>query len=286
MNRLLLLCTLALTACGAHGPYPLNIEAQPAAAQRTLAVARSVDHDHPVRVHTDPNHLRALAFQSLLVPHASVRPPLPVTQPYRRARHSLAKALQTEVVGFTFRTQHDGQPAYHEICAGLIDRPWSEFQAAFPPAQSWGRNLAGYLGGVFTADAADAQARPTRARERMVIATPWYTVGSPDLDMSKHEIITYAPDEIIVHWEVTASENQSVFLDIGYVAFRRHLVEGALGHREATLVVFNSIHRTEPGALGRALPEGIREWLTLQALRALFMDHIRRYRAVLSTLDG
>ena len=138
----------------------------------------------------------------------------------------------------------------------------------------WGRELYGYIGGAWVADEGPA-AIPTKVRERMVLTTPWYAVGAPDLDMSKYEVITRSDREVIVHWEVRGSANKSVMLDIGYVAFRAIRAAG----RDATLVLFSSLHRIDPGPVGRIMPGGLRAFITEASLRKLFAGHIQRYRS-------
>lgn len=267
---------LLLGACAGATHYPIDVPVNPEVQGGVVALARSVDHDTP-KLPLDGEGLRASALIAEFVA------PLPAAVTVSRAkelqtqREQLAAAVleRGQVIAVAFVTSHGGKEAFHEVAVGTIALPFETFVRRFRPAERWGRELAGWIGGAWQVDVKDAGGRPEQARERMVLQTPWYTIGAPDLDMSKYEVTSRRPGEVVVHWQVTRSANGSVHLDIGYVAFRRRKTAG----KEATLVIFSSIHRIDPGFMGGLMPDRMRQGITKAALRDLFAGHIARYRA-------
>lgn len=252
---------IMMSAACAPARYSLNLAPDAAIADATRARARAVDADLPPADFEQ----RATALQMLDAAHGEGAG-LP---------EPLAGRLVEGDLGLAWETVADGAPAFHELTAGLIDLPFGAFLESFEPAGDWGRKLAGYLGGERSVDQADEQGRATLQRERMIIAMPWYAIGGPDMDMSKHEVIERGPGSATVLWYAAFSENRSVSHDDGYLVFKG--VEA--GGRERTLVLFDSIHQIDTGWGGALLPRGARSALTLKALRDTFLAHIDSYRA-------
>ena len=96
--------------------------------------------------------------------------------------------------------------------------------------------------------------------------------------MSKYENIQYDRDSVKANWVVTKSENNSVFLDMGYLKFMRYVSEDTKNPEEKTLAVFNSIHRINPGSIVDILPGFIRTVVMLITLKDMFLKYIRNYQ--------
>ncbi|MCP4444953.1 MAG: hypothetical protein GY811_06350 [Myxococcales bacterium] len=171
----------------------------------------------------------------------------------------------------SYRTKFQGKPVLHQVTAGVIDIPFETFRTNWYIPSEWGHSLADYLGGSLVIDRKDPRGRTLLQRERMVLGTPWYAIGAPDLDMSKYELVDYKANQVQVSWQVSASANRSVLVDVGYLRLCRYVYEG----REQTLVLFNSVHRIDPGWLG-----GLTPGLVEDNLRQAFRDHIANYRKI------
>lgn len=265
---------LLVAGCAtARGPYPLNLEPEAGVEARVRSAVAAVAADVPARPLERAEELRVLALRSLVL--ESSPPSIPEDRSdYVDLRDELARALERGVVSAGHVTRLNGRLALHELAAGYLDLPLDELRGHFDPARDWGRRLAGYLGGELAIDAQDSEGRPVRQRERMVLSAPWYAAGAPDLDMSKHEIVERGPSWERVLWLVVASENLSVYQDVGTVTFR----SVPAGGRERTLVVFDSIHDVDPGPLGSLLPARLRSAIALGVLRATFEAHVESYR--------
>ena len=132
-----------------------------------------------------------------------------------------------------------------ELTRKLIPVPYETFIAKVPPSQWGGPNLARYLGGEVQPVAYDAQGRPTKQLERMVLAQDDLAPLLPPLmrgiagkfanDMTKAETITYGENSARVDWRVYGSDNGSTLADLGSVTF-----EKAPG---GTMVTFHSAHQ-------------------------------------------
>lgn len=263
-RRTIPMLAMLLTGCAA-ARYPLNLPLRAEVAPEVGQRARAVDRDLP------PEGSRDRLLAQALIAGAAPGAPGP--------SGAFAEQLLRGDVGLAFETSAGGEPAFHELTAGLVDLPFAGFVGCFEPAREWGRRLASYRGGELVVDQTDARGRVILQRERMVISMPWYAVGGPDMDMSKYEVIERAERSTTVLWWAALSENGSVFHDDGYVTFKA--VEA--GGRERTLVFFNSIHRIDPGWGGALLPGGMRAALTRAALRDTFLAHLESYRAAIET---
>ncbi|HDL64155.1 MAG TPA: hypothetical protein ENH12_02055 [Proteobacteria bacterium] len=168
----------------------------------------------------------------------------------------------------------------------MIGRPFQVFLENFDPAVNWGKNLAGYLGGELAVDEVNEKDQAVLLRERMVLKTPWYAVGSPHLDMSKYEYTQYERDSVKVNWVVAKSENNSVLLDIGYLRFMRYVSENSNHPEERTLAIFNSIHRINGGCIINILPGFLQSMMLLITLKDMFSSYIRKYQKILCPGKG
>jgi hypothetical protein len=274
------LCACALGCAAstvAPARAPLDIDPDPAMERAVLAASEVVDRDFPPDYGTDPDALEALAFQC-----AVTGVPLPVLDPESAARAACARERvfaelrAGRVLSVAFETPCGDHAAFHEVTAGLDERPLARFLARFDPASDWGRNLSGWAGGELAVDSRDANGHARTQRERMLLSPPWYAVGAPVMDMSKHEVVRRSGDSIEVRWLVVRSANDSVLLDTGSVRFEAWAPGGA----SSTLVVFNSVHELDPGWLGRSLPRALGSTLTQIGLRDSFSAHVRNYRSV------
>jgi hypothetical protein len=153
------------------------------------------------------------------------------------------------------------------ITTGRVDMPYSEFIGVLPPAE-WGINLAHYLGGELRALTWDAEGRPVRQLERMVLSPIPFDGETPltNNDMTKLEIVEYEAERATVYWRVMHSDNNTTETDVGSVEFR---AEGASGTR----VTFHSAHRLN--ALGGpSIPLVILQ----KMLVPTFSDFVRGYQ--------
>lgn len=153
-----------------------------------------------------------------------------------------------------------------EVTVGLIDVPYEVFTQRLPAAD-WGVNLSGYLGGGVTVEERDGRGFPVRQVERMVlnpIPCDSLAIQALNMDMTKAEIIEYAPASAKVYWQVYASDNNSTEADVGSVEFR------ARGER--TLVTFHSAHRLHD-LLGLDIPNVV----TRTALSFFFTRYVQHY---------
>lgn len=189
------------------------------------------------------------------------------------------KKLSQKIISYAYPITYKNKTAFQEITVGLIDKPYDTFVDDFDPAREWGKNLYAYIGGELIIDKNDDNNRPVLIRERMIIDTPWYAIGAPKMDMSKYEVAQHNSNSTKILWDVKNSENNSVFLDVGYLLFKGVTIN----NKEQTCVLFNSIHQTEPGLLAKYLPDFIINRLTLKTLKDLFSSHIKNYQAI--TID-
>ncbi len=235
-----------------------------------------VDEDRPVKWATDSRAFRAYVFQTSLAgklvefsgEHAERSTNV-------RARQWRQLARGTHSV--SYRSRYRGAPVIHQITAGTIDIPLRRLRSNWYIPREWGRNLASYKGGALVVDRVDGLKRATLQRERMVLGTPWYAAGAPDLDMSKYELVEYRPDGLKISWVVSRSANRSVLVDIGFLRFQSIISDG----RQQTLVTFDSVHRIDPGWLG-ALTPGLVE----KNLRQAFVDHVSKYRRIAARISS
>jgi hypothetical protein len=159
-----------------------------------------------------------------------------------------------------------------EYTQQLVEVPYEDFSAVLP-AQSWGVELAHYLGGQVEVYEQDAQGRATAQLERMVLSPVPCDWESPlsNNDMTKVEIIEREPDRARVSWRVMYSNNDSTVTDVGSVEF------AAYGST-ATLITFHSAHKLNaPG--GIPIPLAILG----PALSYTVLDFTRHYAEIVST---
>lgn len=171
-----------------------------------------------------------------------------------------------------------------ELTKKLIPVPYDAFIAKVPPDKWGGPNLARFLGGEVRVVERDAQGRPTKQVERMVLAQDDLApllgphaqrlAGAFANDMTKAETITYEKDRARVDWRVYGSDNGSTLADVGSVTFER-----APG---GTMVTFHSAHKLGVPGMGLVgleplpLPAG----LIGKPLEGAFLAHANRYEAL------
>jgi hypothetical protein len=277
--------SLFMTSCSAH-IYNINIEKNLNSYHEVLSVASYVDHDFPPNYLSDAEQFENFVFMSAFICEQPFEITADQSEKYSDISKRISSQLRSSVIAKAFTTNYQGEIAFHEVTAGLLDIPFAELLTSFDPAQNWGKNLSGYLGGELRADLVNDAGQTELQRERMVLSPPWYALGAPDLDMSKYEMVQYSDNSVKIIWKVTKSENSSVFLDIGYLQFRKYLPENTKNQAGKTLVVFNSIHRVEAGFMGKILPESIKLRLTLKSLRDLFAGHVKQYQKIISQEQG
>ena len=258
--------------------YKLNIEKEMDPYNEALSASTLADRDFPPSYLTSKREFETFVFMTSIPGNQTVELPKNRREEYDKIRKYLYLKIESTIISKTFITTYKGKIAYHEITAGLIDKPFKVFLNNFDPATDWGKNLAGYLGGELVVDEVNENDKAVLLRERMVLDTPWYAVGSPHLDMSKYENIQYDRDSVKVNWVVTKSENNSVFLDMGYLEFLRYVSENTINPEEKTMAVFNSIHRINPGCIVNILPKFMRSVIMLRVLRDMFSNYIRKYQ--------
>lgn len=252
-----------LSGCGGAASYPLSIPANPGAATEVERAVAWVDDDGPSELEPAEmlrvNALREVAANADGAGSSAARD------------HLWTSLRAGQIESARYLTEYEGEPVWHQVTVGIIDLSYADLLERFDPAADWGRNLAEYLGGELAVDEWDEGGRVTLQRERMLLGSPWYAIGSPDLDMEKYEVIAHADDSTRVGWVVMASPNGSVHVDVGYLLFRAVPAEEGGG----TLVVFNSVHRIETGIM--SFGSGI----VGDNIAGTFVAHIERYRRVL-----
>ncbi len=258
--------------------YPMNLNRNVVVGPQIRDAIAIVQHDRPPNWEQGGSAFARYVFQMNMTA-TSPKDSLP---PNLRTQYEKISDKQWRAVGrsshaISYRSQFQGQAVTHQVTAGLLDIPFKAFRSQWYIPSEWGRNLSDYKGGALTIDKKDAQGRTILQRERMVLGTPWYALGAPDLDMSKYELVDYENNRLQVSWIVSASSNNSVLVDVGYLRFCGVGVSG----RDQTLVVFNSVHRIDPGWLGGFTPE-----LVEANLRQAFKNHVARYRALAAKLDA
>lgn len=171
-----------------------------------------------------------------------------------------------------------------ELTQKLIPVPYETFMKRLPAAEWGGPNLARYLGGEVQVVSRDAQGRPTRQLERMVLAqddlSPLLGEHAQRLagrfanDMTKAETITWGEDSSRVDWRVYGSNNGSTLADVGSVTFEKR--------GEGTLVTFHSAHKLGvPGTSQLGLPAiPLPAELVRKPLEQAFLAHANHYADV------
>lgn len=244
--------------------YKLNITKDINFAKQVATLANHVNSNFPPNYLTDTK-----AFATYVLIDT-------INNPSTQTSHKLLRALESNIISKSCKTTYNHKIAYQQITVGLIPKPL-EHLITFEPAINWGKNLAGYVGGDLAVDMVDTNNRPTLLRERMVLTPPWYAIGAKNLDMEKYENIQYGTDNIKINWFVTNSTNNTVFLDVGYLDFKKYLPK-----TDQTMVIFNSIHCINPGTIANNLPGFFRSALILQSLRDLFSSYIKKYQYLFS----
>jgi hypothetical protein len=262
--------------------YKLNIAENMDQYNEVLSVSSRADRDLPSSYLTSREEFETFVFMTSLAGNQMVEIPGNRREEYDKIQKYLYSEIESTVISRAFKTTYKGDVAYHEVTAGLIDRPFQVFLENFEPAVDWGKNLAGYLGGELVVDEVNEKDQAVLLRERMILKTPWYAVGSPHLDMSKYEYTQYERDSVKVNWVVTKSENNSVLLDIGYLQFIRYVSENSNNLEERTMAVFNSIHRINGGCIINILPGFIQSMMLLITLKDMFSSYIRKYQKILT----
>lgn len=171
-----------------------------------------------------------------------------------------------------------------ELTKKLIPVPYETFMKRLP-ANAWGGpNLARYLGGEVQTVARDAQGRPTKQLERMVLAQDDLApllgehaqrfAGKFANDMTKAETISYGENASRVDWRVYGSNNGSTLADVGSVTFEKA--------GEGTLVTFHSAHKLGvPGTAQLGLPPiALPAELVRKPLEQAFLAHANHYADV------
>ncbi len=261
--------------------YKLNIAENMDRYDEVLAVSSQADRDLPHSYLTGRKEFETYVFMTSIAGNQIVEIPENRRKEYDEIRKDLYSKIESTVISSAFKTTYKGETAYHEVTAGLIDKPFQVFLENFDPATDWGKNLAGYLGGELVVDEVNEKEQAVLLRERMVLKTPWYAVGSPHLDMSKYEYTQYERDSVKVNWVVAKSENNSVLLDIGYLQFKRYVSENSNNPEEKTMAVFNSIHRINGGCIINILPGFMQSMMLLITLKDMFSSYIRKYQKIL-----
>lgn len=141
-----------------------------------------------------------------------------------------------------------------------------------------------YLGGVVVPLANDEAGRPVRQAERNIyLPQPNYLVlyqGKP-IDVSKLEVVAYAPDRHRLYWKTIASENGSASADDGIATFERTL-HGTrvtiIGRQAFTLPLFWQVFDLSP------LPE-LKAALVTHAYRTFFDRTMANFEALVEGRD-
>jgi len=262
--------------------YRLNIKKDFGQYNKVISLAGAVDYDFPPNYLSSQKEFEIFVFMNVLSGNHADKLPENLLKDYDVIREELQSKIQTSVLSKSFKTTYEGETAYHEVTAGLIDKPFKVFLENFDPARDWGKNLAGYIGGELAVDEVNKKNEAVLGRERMVLSTPWYALGTPDLDMSKYENTQYDKNSVKVNWFVTKSGNSSVFLDVGYLRFAKYVSEDTENDPEKTIAIFNSIHRINAGCIAHILPQFMQSMLVLKSLRDMFSSYIRRYQTIAS----
>lgn len=272
LNSIFTITTLILSLnlpVFAKNEYKVNIQKNLDIQNEVIQSAKIVDDDFQTDLTNNTNlEIRALQLKFTDYPNIELNNDL--KDKITKIQKKLLKKLQKEIISYSFATKIENKVALHEITVGLLNVPFNDFQKRFNPAKDWGKYLYKYAGGEVLTDLYDENHKEVLQRERMLLGAPWYAVGVPLLDMSKYEIIEYENNKVSVKWKVSFSENNSVFLDIGYVKFQKY--------QNKTIVIFNSIHIIDQGWFGNALPEFIKTPIALQTLSDMFKGHIENYK--------
>lgn len=266
--------------------YKLNIAENMNRYNEVLSISSRADRELPPSYLTSRKEFETFVFMTSIAGDHPVEIPENRREEYDKIRKYLYSKIESTVISRSFKTTYKGAVAYHEVTAGLIGRPFQVFLENFDPAVNWGKNLAGYLGGELAVDEVNEKDQAVLLRERMVLKTPWYAVGSPHLDMSKYEYTQYERDSVKVNWVVAKSENNSVLLDIGYLRFMRYVSENSNHPEERTLAIFNSIHRINGGCIINILPGFLQSMMLLITLKDMFSSYIRKYQKILCPGKG
>ncbi len=266
--------------------YKLNIAENMNRYNEVLSISSRADRELPPSYLTSRKEFETFVFMTSIAGDHPVEIPENRREEYDKIRKYLYSKIESTVISRSFKTTYKGEVAYHEVTAGLIGRPFQVFLENFDPAVNWGKNLAGYLGGELAVDEVNEKDQAVLLRERMVLKTPWYAVGSPHLDMSKYEYTQYERDSVKVNWVVAKSENNSVLLDIGYLRFMRYVSENSNHPEERTLAIFNSIHRINGGCIINILPGFLQSMMLLITLKDMFSSYIRKYQKILCPGKG
>jgi uncharacterized protein (DUF362 family) len=141
-----------------------------------------------------------------------------------------------------------------------------------------------YLGGVIMPLAHDDKQRPVRQAERnLYLPQPNYIVlyqGKP-IDVSKLEVVEYAPDRHRLYWKTIASENGSATYDDGIASFARH-AKGTrvtiMGRQQFTLPLFWQVFDLD------LVPE-IKSVLVTHAYQTFFDRTLANFEALVEGRD-
>lgn len=253
----------------AQNEYKINIPKNLNIQNEVIQSAKIVDEDFQTDLDNKTN-LEIRALQLKFTDSSNIELNNDLKDKITKIQKKLLQKLPKEIISYSFTTKIEDKVALHEITVGLLNVPFNDFQKRFNPAKDWGKYLYKYAGGEVLTDLYDENNKEVLQRERMLLGAPWYAVGVPLLDMSKYEIIEYTTNNVSIKWKVSFSENNSVFLDIGYVKFQKY--------QNKTIVIFNSIHRIDQGWFGNALPEFIKTPIALQTLSDMFKGHIENYK--------
>lgn len=141
-----------------------------------------------------------------------------------------------------------------------------------------------YLGGVVIPLAHDTAQRPIRQAERNIyLPQPNYIVlyqGKP-IDVSKLEVVEYAPDRHRLYWKTIASENGSATYDDGIATFARNASGtrvSIIGRQQFTLPLFWQVFDLD------LVPE-IKSVLVTHAYQTFFDRTLANFEALVEGRD-
>lgn len=269
---------ITTAACGGPKGYPMNLHRDLVVAPQIREAVERVEGDRPAKWREGGSDFERYVFQMNMMgqsPNDAL--PQNLRSRYDKATAKQWRAMKRGSHSISYRSRLKGQAVTHQVTAGLLDIPFQTLRTRWYVPSEWGRSLSDYKGGTLAIDQKDHSGRTVLQRERMVLGTPWYAIGAPDLDMSKYEIVDYAHNRLQISWIVSASSNRSVLVDVGYLRLCGIRASG----RDQTLVIFNSVHRIDPGWLGGFTPD-----LVEDNLRQAFKNHVAKYRRIAAKLEA
>ena len=261
-------------ACSSTSKYNIKIERNLKIGERIKKNASQVYSNFPSDLQVNNHNLETYMFQNY-VQNTNIFNVEPIN-----FENIYSEIILKGPISYSFFSKYEDRKVMHEVSAGFIEIPYSKFVEMFDPEKNWGKYLSKYLGGELVVDKVNKNNKSILQRERMVLGMPWYTIGTPNLDMEKYEWIEYEKNSTQIYWEVINSENKSVFLDIGYLRFQSKII----GDKEYTMVIFNSMHRINEGWFSAIMPSLLTDSISLKSLRDVFCAHITSYKKIILKL--